>query len=133
MDNSVREHIRTIDVSGHGMNDSNISTITADADVQERNDGTSSTAASTHPKFFIRQEPPTARKLKKNPVWDYYAHFDMLYHPEFRNYRYCLICLEGGIDKAIAVGKAASTEPMMNHLRQHNEQYNAFLIKKRSG
>ncbi len=37
MDNSVREHIRTIDVSGHGINDSNISTITAD--VLERNDG----------------------------------------------------------------------------------------------
>ena len=128
MDNSVREHIRTIDVSGHGINDSNISTITAD--VLERNDGSSSTAASSHPKFFLRQEPPAARKLKKNPVWDYYAHFDMLYHPEFRNYRCCLICREHGIDKAIAVGKAASTGPMMNHLRQHNEQYNAFLMKK---
>jgi hypothetical protein len=68
MDNSVREHIRTIDVSGHGINDSNISTITAD--VLERNDGSSSTAASSHLKFFLRQEPPAARKLKKNPVWD---------------------------------------------------------------
>lgn len=71
------------------------------------------------------------QKHKKNPVWEYYDHFDLTYHPDKRNFRCCLICRECGIDKAISVGKAASTGPLVSHLRRHTEQYMAFMEKKK--
>lgn len=73
---------------------------------------------------------PGRRKLKTSPVWQYFEHFDLAYHPDKKFHRLCLICRTKGIDTAISVGQKCTPGPLINHLRTHKEQYAEYLEKK---
>jgi hypothetical protein len=81
-------------------------------------------------RFVPRCDPPFSKKAKTSPVWQYFQHFDLNYHPDKKCYRLCLICRVKGIDKAVSVGQSASPGPLINHLRTHQEQYLEFTQKK---
>ncbi len=119
MKSSNDDQVTTIDVSGQGGDYSNMSTITSECTNSEgatHSNSTATTTTTTTTKFVLRGYLHSGKNAKKNSVWEYYDHFDLTYHPDKRNYRCCLICRECGIDKAISVGKAASTGPLVNHL-----------------
>jgi hypothetical protein len=88
----------------------------------------SSEAIST--KFKLRSDVPLSKNTRTNPVWKYFQHFDILFHPDKRHHRCCLICRQSGEDKAIAVGPKASPGPLINHLRRHQEQYQEYMVAK---
>jgi hypothetical protein len=70
------------------------------------------------------------KNTRTNPVWKYFQHFDILYHPDKRHHPRCLVCRQEGQDKAISVGSKASPGPLINHLRCHPEQYQEYLEMK---
>jgi hypothetical protein len=69
---------------------------------------------------------------KTSPVWDSFAPLDPSYHPNQSNNMVCLVCPECNIDRAISLGKQKNVSPtaLVNHLRQHNGQYQEYLAKK---
>ena len=81
---------------------------------------------------FIVSDDRKSRSSKSSPVWDYFEHFDLNYHPEKCFHRFCLICHANGIDKAISVGQSYSPGPLITHLWTHNAQYLEFIEKKNS-
>ena len=70
------------------------------------------------------------RKTKISPVWTYFQHFDLNYHPGMKHFRVCLVCRANGVDKAISVGVNASPGPLVSHLRTHNTEYLEYMEKK---
>ena len=72
----------------------------------------------------------SSKGTKSSPVWGYFQHFDLTYHPEMKHFRVCLVCRVKGVDKAISVGSSASPGPLVAHLRTHTEQYLEYLEKK---
>lgn len=70
------------------------------------------------------------RKTKSSPVWTYFQHFDLNYHPGMKHFRVCLVCRANGVDKAISVGVSASPGPLVSHLRTHNTEYLEYMEKK---
>lgn len=69
---------------------------------------------------------------KSSPVWDYFAPLDPTFHPSSKNLMVCLVCRDDAIDKTISLGKDGSMSPtgLVNHLRQHAEEYQQYLEKK---
>jgi len=54
---------------------------------------------------YLKFHPETlasSKSQKTSPVWAYFSHFDLLYHPEMKAYRICLVCYRKGIDNAIS-------------------------------
>jgi len=86
--------------------------------------------ATTSVKFHI-ETLPSSKSHKSSPVWAYFAHFDLVYHPDRKTYRICLVCRSKGKDKAICVGKDFTPGPLITHLRTHHEEYMDYLTAKR--
>ena len=80
--------------------------------------------------FRVRPAVLDSKSSKKSHLWKYFAHFDVLFHPDKRFHRICLICRGKGVDKCISVGRSASTGPLLGHLRTHNAEYTEFLKAK---
>lgn len=91
-------------------------------------DGTGSTSV----RYVMRANHPSSSSgnKKTSPVWDYFCHFDLAYHPNTKCHRICLVCRAKGVDKAISVGQSASPGPLINHLKTHKDQYAEFMEKK---
>jgi len=85
--------------------------------------------ATTSVKFHI-ETLPSSKSHKSSPVWAYFAHLDLVYHPDRKTYRICLVCLRKGKDKAISVGKDFTPGPLITHLQTHHEEYMDYLIAK---
>jgi hypothetical protein len=83
-------------------------------------------------KFVPHSDPPVSKKARTSPVWQYFQHFDLSYHPEKRCFCICLICHVNGIDKAVSVGQSASPGPLISHLRTHKAEYLEYVEKKNS-
>lgn len=103
-------------------------TITAALDTTDSNLTSSDTTRV--PRFALRADPFPVRCSKSSPVWDYFKHFDLTFHPEKKCFHVCLICRAAGVDKAISVGQSASTGPLISHLRTHKDQYLEYIEKK---
>jgi len=86
--------------------------------------------ATTSLKFHT-EKLASSESQKTSPVWAYFSHFDLLYHPEMKMYRICLVCRRRGKDKAISVGKDSTPGPLITHLQTHHEEYTDFLNAKR--
>jgi hypothetical protein len=118
-------------MSNWAVEDSNISTITDTIQpsyITRTTNEIEPTVIST--KFSLRKDNPLLKNTRTNPVWRYFQHFDILYHPDKRHHRCCLVCRQAGQDKAISVGSKASPGPLINHLRRHPEQYQEYLKMK---
>ncbi len=136
--NSPIDFIATIEstagnntMSNWAVEDSNISTITNTIQpsyITGTTDETEPTEISN--KFRLRTDNTLLKNTRTNPVWRYFQHFDILYHPDKRHHPRCLVCRQEGQDKAISVGSKASPGPLINHLRRHPEQYQEYLKKK---
>ena len=108
---------------------SNVSTLSTQTE-SNRNPA-SSVCTDGNIRFKIRRESLSSSKgTKSSPVWGYFQHFDLTYHPEMKHFRVCLVCRVKGVDKAISVGSSASPGPLVAHLRTHTEQYLEYLEKK---
>ncbi len=83
-------------------------------------------------KFVPLSDPPVSKKARTSPVWQYFQHFDLSYHPEKKFFRICLICHVNGIDKAVSVGQSASPGPLISHSRMHKAEYLEYVEKKNS-
>ena len=103
-------------------------TVTAALDTTDSNLTSSDTTRV--PRFALRADPFPVRCSKSSPVWDYFKHFDLTFHPEKKCFHVCLICRAAGVDKAISVGQSASTGPLISHLRTHKDQYLEYIEKK---
>ena len=79
------------------------------------------TSLKFHPETLV-----SSKSHKTSPVWAYFSHFDLLYHPEMKTYRISLVCYRKGIDKAISVGKDSTPGPLITHLQTHHEEYADF-------
>jgi hypothetical protein len=109
-----------------------ISTVSTLTSLTESNSNpASSVSTDGNIRFKIRRESLSSSKgTKSSPVWGYFQHFDLTYHPEMKHFRVCLVCRVKGVDKAISVGSSASPGPLVAHLRTHTEQYLEYLEKK---
>ena len=94
--------------------------------------GSTSSNIGSSLKFVPRSDPPVSKKARTSPVWQYFQHFDLSYHPEKKCFRICLICRVNGIDKAVSVGQSASPGPLISHLRTHKAEYLEYVEKKNS-
>jgi hypothetical protein len=113
------------------VEDSNISTITdmiQPTNITTITEEIEPTVIST--KFRLQKDTPLLKNTQTNPAWRYFQHFDILYHPDKRHHRCCLVCCQAGQDKAISVGSKASPGPLINHLRCHPEQFQKYLKMK---
>ena len=86
--------------------------------------------ATTSLKFRL-ETLASSKSHKTSPVWAYFFNFDLLYHPEMKTFRICLVCRRKGRDKAISIGKDSTPGPLITHLRTHHEEYTEFLSTKR--
>jgi len=57
----------------------------------------------------------SSKSHKTSPVWAYFSHFDLLYHPGMKTYCICLVCCRKGKDKAISVGKDFTPGPLITN------------------
>jgi hypothetical protein len=103
-------------------------TVTAALDTTDSNLTSSDTTRV--PRFALRVDPLHVRCSKSSPVWNYFKHFDLSFHPEKKCLHVCLICRAAGVNKAISVGQSASTRPLISHLRMHTDQYLEYIEKK---
>ncbi len=76
MEESIDKNITVIDVTGHGVDQSNIATTTGDLP-ESNGDETSIVGSSTNIILSSNRA-----QLEKNPVWEYCEHFDLAYHLE---------------------------------------------------
>jgi len=58
----------------------------------------------------------SSKSHKTSPLWAYFSHFDLLYHPEMKTCRICFVCRRKAKDKAISVGKDSTPGPLITHL-----------------
>jgi len=65
---------------------------------------------------FHTETLASSKSHKTSPVWAYFSHFDLLYHPEMKTYCICLVCHRKGKDEAISVGKDSTPGPLITHL-----------------
>ncbi len=110
-----------------GNSESNSNHLEADAQPEHVMIETGESDVSTVLKFVVASQTST-KSHKTSPVWQYFANFDCAHHPDKKCYRICLIYRDSGFDKAVSVGKDASPDPLISHLRTHKEQYAEFLI-----
>ena len=88
-------------------------------------------ASSVSSVFHVAPSSSNAsnKSHKTSPVWKYFTHFDLAFHPKMKWDRICLVCRDKGIDKSISVGKYYSPVALVNHLRSmHKEQYQEYLL-----
>jgi hypothetical protein len=112
-----------------GASNSTVTTLSALADSNSFPASSVTTEASI--KFKImRESSTTSKSTKSSPVWTYFQHFDLTFHPEMKHFRVCLVCRANGVDKAISVGSSASPGPLVAHLRTHNAEYLEYMEKK---
>jgi len=75
-------------MSNWAVEDSNISTITDTIQpsyITRTTNEIEPTVIST--KFSLRKDNPLLKNTRTNPVWRYFQHFDILYHPDKRHHR----------------------------------------------
>ena len=102
---------------GQGNNDATgimvCSTAAADGGTTEgvTREENATTSLKFHPETIA-----SSKSHKTSPVWAYFSNFDLLYHPEMKSFRICLICRSKGIDKAKSVGKDYTPWPLVTHL-----------------
>ncbi len=85
---------------------------------------------STSSKYRLCYDHPLVKNSRTNPVWKYFQHFDILYHPDKSYHRCCLVFWQCGVDKSISVWMKSSPAPLINHLRPHPEQYQEYISMK---
>jgi hypothetical protein len=82
------------------------------------------------PQFRVLVGNISSKSHKMSPIWEYFAHFDPVFHPDMKNYRICLLCRKEGHDKALSVGERSSLGTLTTHLNKHpneNEAYNQAM------
>ena len=92
------------------------------------------------PQFRVLVGNISSKSHKMSPIWEYFAHFDPVFHPDMKNYRICLLCRKEGHDKALSVGERSSLGTLTTHLNKHpneNEAYNQAManaeLEKKGG
>jgi len=103
-------------------------TVTATLDTTDSNLTSSNTIHV--PCFALQADPFHVCSSKSSPVWDYFKHFNLTFHPEKKCFHVCLICWAAGVNKAISVGQSASSGPLISHIRTHKNQYLEYIEKK---
>jgi hypothetical protein len=63
------------------------------------------------PQFRVLVGNISSKSHKMSPIWEYFAHFDPVFHPDMKNYRICLLCRKEGHDKALSVGERSNRKP----------------------
>ena len=96
--------------------------------VEEEND--SDSEGSSSPQFYVATLPISTKSHRTSKVWDYFADFDLMKHPNMSLFRICLVCREMKVDKAIKIGPNLSPGPLITHLKVHPREHGFYVAAK---